>query len=210
MQFRAFIFDLDGTLVDSYPGIMESLNHTRLQFGLPPYDLPTVKTMVGRGLENLMRQALGDERFREGMVIFRKNYDHAHLSGTLILPGVRQTLAELKSRGVRMAVASNKPSDYSLNILKHLGIDPYFAECSGPDRAGTTKPDPAMLKGLMNALDVSPQETLYVGDMVLDAETARNAGVQLALVATGGNTYVELEAANPDFLFHDITGLLSF
>ena len=59
-------------------------------------------------------------------------------------------------------------------------------------------------------IGVSPQETLYVGDMVLDAETARNAGVQLALVATGGNTYVELEAANPDFLFHDITGLLSF
>lgn len=210
MHIRAIIFDLDGTLVDSYPGIQESLNHTRLQFGLPPYDLATVKTMVGRGMENLMRQALGEEHFREGMAIFRKSYDQAHLTGTMVLPGVRQTLAELMSRGFKMAVASNKPSGYSLNILRHLEIDSYFAECSGPDRAGSTKPDPAMLNGLMRDLGVNQQETLYVGDMVLDAEAARNAGVRLALVATGGNTYAELETAEPDFLFHDITGLLTF
>ncbi|HSP06571.1 MAG TPA: HAD-IA family hydrolase [Acidobacteriota bacterium] len=192
MRFRAVIFDLDGTLVDSYPAILESLNDTRLAFGLPPYDLQTVKTMVGRGLENLMRQALGDERYEEGMAVFRKSYDETHLRGTFLLPGVRQTLAELKARGVRMAVATNKPSDYSRNILRHLEVESYFMDCSGPDRAGCTKPNPAMLNGLMIALQVRPMETLYVGEMVLDLETARNAGVRLALIATGGNTFAEL------------------
>lgn len=209
MRFQAVIFDLDGTLVDSYSAILESLNDTRLAFGLPPYELEAVKGMVGRGLENLMRQALGDERYKEGMAIFRKSYDDTHLRGTVLLPGVQQTLAELQARGVRMAVATNKPSDYSLNILKYLGVDSFFAECSGPDRAGRTKPDPAMLNVLMMAMNVRPAETLYVGDMVLDAETARNAGVRLALIATGGNSFAELEAAEPDFLFHDITGLIS-
>lgn len=209
MRFRAVIFDLDGTLVDSYPAILESLNDTRLAFGLQPYDLATVRVMVGRGLENLMRQAVGEEKLKQGIALFRKSYDETHLRGTHLLPGVRQTLEELKARNVRMAVATNKPSDYSRNILKHLEVDSFFAECSGPDRAGRAKPDPAMLNGLMIALQARPMETLYVGDMVLDIETARNAGVKLALIATGGNTYEELEDAEPDFLFHDITGLLS-
>lgn len=209
MRFLAVIFDLDGTLVDSYPAIHESLNDTRIAFGLPPYDVETVKGMVGRGLENLMRQAIGDEHYKDAMAIFRKSYDETHLRGTFLLPGVRQTLQELYNRGIRMAVATNKPSDYSRNILKHLDVDDYFMECSGPDRAGRTKPDPTMLNGLMIALQVRPADTLYVGDMVLDAETARNAGVKLALVATGGNSFSELEALEPDFLFHDITGLIA-
>ena len=210
MKHRAVIFDLDGTLVDSYPAILESLNHTRLTLGLPPYDLATVKTMVGRGLENLMRQAVGEDQLKKATAIFRKSYDETHLRGTVILPGVRQTLEELHRTGLNMAVATNKPSDYSRNILKHLDLEQYFKECYGPDRCGgRAKPDPAMLNAVMIALKATPRESLYVGDMVLDAETARNAGVSLVLIATGGNSYTELDEIQPDYLFPDITGLLS-
>jgi phosphoglycolate phosphatase-like HAD superfamily hydrolase len=66
-----------------------------------------------------------------------------------------------------------------------------------------------MLNAVMIALQVRPRETLYVGDMILDAETARNAGVALALIATGGNTFEELEQVQPEYLYPDITGLLS-
>lgn len=208
MRFSAILFDLDGTLVDSYPAILQSLNHTREAFGLTPVDLSDVKKLVGRGLENLIRVAIGEEHLEEAIEIFRKSYDETHLTGSLLLPGVKESLAKLKKQRVRLAVASNKPSEYSLNILKNLEIAKFFETCSGPETVGKPKPDPAMLEDLMHRLGSSTADTLYVGDMTLDVETARNAGVRLALVATGGSSYEDLVAASPDYIARDLPSLL--
>ncbi len=209
MKYKALIFDLDGTLVDSYPAIHESLNHTLTSFGMPPVDLPTVKKMVGRGLENLIRDAIGQEHLKEGIESFKRSYDETHLSGTLLLPQVKETLQRLNDSGLSMAVASNKPSGYSKNILRHFEIDQYFAACYGPDIVQFIKPHPAMLQGLMTLLNVAPHETLYVGDMTLDLETAQNADVKAALIPTGGNSVDELKAIRPDYLLKDFSELFS-
>jgi len=207
-MFHSIIFDLDGTLVDSYPAILESLNSTRKLFHKSPLDLETVKKMVGKGIENLITQAIGAENMAEGVKMFRASYDETHRRETFLLPDVYSTLATLHRKGIKMSVASNKPSDYSKNILRHLGIDHFVIDCYGPDRGVSPKPDPAMLKTLMSLMDCTPEETLYVGDMALDAQTARNAGVYVALIPTGGGSVEELQSAQPDFLLSRFSEVL--
>lgn len=208
-RFRAIVFDLDGTLVDSYAGIADALNETLVALGRQPVDLATVKKMVGRGTENLIRQAVGEEQLQEGIRVFRAGYERHHLTGTTLMREVKPTLAELQRRGITMAVASNKISGYTRGILKHLDIERFLAACYGPDSvAGRTKPDPAMIHGIIQALGVDRSQTLYVGDMTLDAESARNAEVALALVAGGGNTLEELRSVKPDYLVPSFSALL--
>jgi phosphoglycolate phosphatase len=207
--FKSLIFDLDGTLVDSYPAIHESLNYTLTSFGRSPVDLATVKKMVGRGLENLIHDAIGPDHLKAGVELFKRSYDQTHLHGTFLLPKVKDTLQLLHRSGLSMAIASNKPSGYSRNILQHLAIDQYFAACYGPDIVQHTKPHPAMLQGLMKLLSVLPQQTLYIGDMILDLETARNANVKVALIPTGGNSVEELKEIYPDYLLEDFSELIN-
>src|SRR5262249_29170774 len=204
-MIEAIIFDLDGTLVDSYPAILESLNYTRETFGLSDVDMADVKRMGGRGLENLIRTAIGEKDLASGMEVFRTSYDKTHLTGSFLLPGVLEALQTIRQHSIPMAVASNKPAEYSKNILKHLGIDSFFVDCIGPEIVGKPKPDPAMINYLLERMHTSPANTLYVGDMILDAETARNAGVQLALVSTGGNSYEELQSLHPDYLLRSLS-----
>jgi len=210
MNFRALIFDLDGTLVDSYPGIQQSLNETLQQFGRPPVEIKTVKKMVGRGIENLMQQAIPDH-WRDAVPIFRKSYDETHLEGTFLFDDVISTLKILQSHEIPMSVASNKPPDFTRNILRHLKLDSYFVECFGPNSEIPPKPNPTMLQTAMVKMNSSVADTVYVGDMVLDAETARNARVRVALISTGGNSMEELREAKPDYLlmkFSDLTETL--
>ena len=208
IPIRCIIFDLDGTLVDSFPGIHQSVNDMLRGLHLPEVDLQTTKHRVGRGLENLVRETAGEANLKKGIKLFRKSYETAHLTGTHLFPDVHEVLQRLKEFGIRMAVASNKPADFSKSILRHLEIDMYFEECLGPDSDIPPKPHPAMLHEIMRRLDSLPGQTLYVGDMMMDVETARNAGVPVALVASGAFSEEELKKAQPEFLFGEIGELL--
>lgn len=207
-MFHSIIFDLDGTLVDSYPAILESLNQVLKAFHKNQVDMETAKKLVGKGLENLISQVIGSEDINAGVKAFRASYDETHRRGTFLLPGVLPTLEALHQKRIKMSVASNKPSDYSRNILEHLRINYFFVDCYGPDRGVPPKPEPAMLKTLMRLMDSSTEETLYVGDMVLDVQTARNAGVRVALIPTGGGSEEELRSAQPDFMLSSFSDLL--
>jgi phosphoglycolate phosphatase len=101
------------------------------------------------------------------------------------MPSVADTLQQLKDRGYRMAVATNKDSGFSSMILEHLGIRSYFMFVLGPNDVTHPKPYPDMLKTLMKRMGVERSETLYIGDMPLDEKTASSAEVDCLLVATG-------------------------
>jgi len=207
---RGIIFDFDGTLIDSYEPITESLNHVREAFGKPPLPVGEVKGMVGHGLEHLIEAAIGLEQVAEGVRLFRERYATICESRTKILPQVRETIEELDRRTYQMAIATNKPSYFARDILKALDLEHLFVEVLGPNDVERPKPDPEMLEIIMSRLGLGSDETLYVGDMPLDIEVARNAGVAVFALPTGSASRDDLLARRPDRLLHKFSDLLVY
>jgi phosphoglycolate phosphatase len=199
-RVRAIVFDLDGTLVDSYAPITASLNRARFAYSLPMLAVDEVRRRVGHGLESLIADLVGPDRVDDGVRIFREHYAESFAAGTLALPGVPATLNRLAGRGYRMAVASNKPARFGRAILETLGLDAHLDEIQGPDVAGHAKPHPAMIRRCLEILESSPEQSLYVGDMVLDVETAARAGLPVVLVAGGSSTDDDLHATGETVL----------
>ena len=191
---RGLVFDLDGTLVDSYGAIAESLNVARAAFGLPALAEGDVRRLVGRGLESLLESQVGPARLDEAVRRFRERYAEVGVAGTRALPGVGPGLERLSTHGYRMGVATNKPARFARPILDALGLARWFGCIVGPDTAGATKPDPALLRHCLGALGVEAVDTHYIGDMVLDVETADRAGVRILLVQGGSSSDAELHA----------------
>jgi 2-phosphoglycolate phosphatase len=211
-RVRAIVFDLDGTLIDSYEAITESLNHALRLAGKPPRSLEEVRGMVGLGLETLIERAMGGpDLVEEGVLNFRRHYDHICVGKTILLPEVADTLAELDRRGYRMAVATNKPSYFARRLLEGLHVRPYLVTVLGPDLVEHRKPHPEMVLEAMRRMGTTAAETLYVGDMEIDIETARAAGIPVVVLPTGSRSASALQAAAPDLLvrsFRDLLALL--
>jgi len=208
---RALVFDLDGTLVDSYGPIAASLNRARTHFDLPPLSLEAVRASVGHGLESLIADLVGPDRVDHGVQLFREHYARVFGDGTRVLDGVRGTLSRLTAAGYRMAVASNKPARFSTPILERLELVEAFQCILGPDSVDSHKPEPTMLRTCMERLGVERTATVYVGDMVLDVETAGRAGVPVLLVPGGSSTTESLTSTGQTVLpsFEALGELLS-
>jgi phosphoglycolate phosphatase len=189
-RVRGVVFDLDGTLVDGYEGIASAVNAARAAFGLPALASDDVRGRVGLGLTHLMDDVLGEGRAEAGAAIFRSVYDRVCVDQTQPAPALHKTLSALRARGFRMSVASNKPVAYSIRILVRLGVHALFDTVEGPETAGSLKPDPAMIRACLAAMNVHADEAVYVGDMTIDAEAGERAGVPVLLVS-GGSTPAE-------------------
>lgn len=185
VSVRLVVFDLDGTLIDSYSAIHESLVGAMSRLGFEPWDLETTKRHVGWGLESLMADAVGQANVNDGVRLFRDIYPGVFLDHTTLIPKVMPALSALRSDNRKMAVATNKPSDFSRDILRHLGILEFFCQVLGPNDVSKPKPDPEMIRTILDRTGTDPDHTLYVGDMPLDIESGENAGIATALVATG-------------------------
>ena len=206
---RGVVFDLDGTLVDSYDAITRSLNHALRSLGEEPLAAARVRQMVGRGIEVLVERALGGpERVAEAVRLFREEYAQVAVEMTEALPDVQPTLATLSDRGYRMGVASNKPARFCRIILEHLGMLPFMTDVLGPDVVENAKPHPEMVHRLLTRFELDAREVVYVGDMGVDAETCRNAGVVCWLIPTGSCSAAELQDAGGDRLLERFTDLL--
>lgn len=210
MLIRGIIFDFDGTLIDSYQAITQSLNHVRSTFALPPLDAAKVKAMVGHGLEQLMKEAVGPERVEEGVRLFRESYAAICEKETTILPQVKETIEELDRRGYQMAIATNKPSYFARDILKALELDHLFAEVLGPNDVEKPKPDPEMIELTMLRIGLGPDEVVYIGDMLLDIEVARRAGIAVYALPTGSASRETLLEGHPDRLLRRFSDLLTY
>jgi len=193
---RCILFDLDGTLVDSYEPIMESLNAARQAFGLAPYTRAEVVRRVGHGLESLMAESLGEANVAQGVRIFRERYQIVSLPKTRLLPGVEPTVRELSRRGYRMGVVTNKPATFSRRILQHLRVSELFPALAGPDDA-PAKPNPEMVFRVLRHLVCRKEEAVLVGDMLVDHQTALAAGIPFFALATGSESRENLLAAAP-------------
>jgi 2-phosphoglycolate phosphatase len=210
LRYRAVLFDLDGTLVDSYTALADAINHARAQHGLDPLAEGTIRGLVGDGVQKLLERAFDSSVPSTAQEEFEQRYDAICCEQSHVLADVESTLQSLHAAGVKMAVCTNKPTGFSAKILAHLGIVHHFASVVGPDLAGARKPDPRHLLHALMTTGCAATEALFVGDMPIDVRTARNAGLDIAVIASGSSTADELRASRPDYFlerFPDLIGV---
>ena len=205
---RAMLFDFDGTLADSYSAIAASVNHVRQTHGLPALEEAEVRRHVGRGLEYLLKNTVPDVDVPGDSECYRAHHPSVMLRGTRLLPGAVEVLAPAKNAGLKVGVCSNKPRAFTKELLEFLDIRQYIDSAFGPEDVARPKPAPDMLLKALTWFRVAPGEALYVGDMVVDIETATLAGVKVWVVATGSDDLPTLEAAGPDRILQGLSEIL--
>lgn len=207
-EVKALIFDLDGTLIDSKLDLVHAVNATRRQMSLPPLDDDLVSSYVGDGVQKLIERAMGEgvqaARISEAMNYFLEYYRAHMLDHTVAYPGVREALELLADRP--MAVLTNKPLRFSIEILEGLALRRYFRYVYGGNSFEKKKPDPAGVNKLLGEFQIGPRQAMVVGDSAIDVQTARNAGTWAAGV-TYGLGKAGIGAASPDILLDTLAEL---
>ncbi|MEZ5963034.1 MAG: HAD-IA family hydrolase [Planctomycetota bacterium] len=198
------LFDLDGTLVDSLPDIAASVNHVRAANGLPRLDDGAVASMVGDGLNVLLRRALpglGAEACADAAALY---HDH-HLEQCTRLvrpfPGVSSCLARWHADGTAMAVVTNKPLEFAGRILDALALRRYLSVVVAGDSTPTKKPHPGpCLHALdqLGARDASKRRGTMIGDSVQDLRAGKAAGLRTLAVLFGYRDEATLRAEGAD------------
>jgi phosphoglycolate phosphatase len=204
------VFDLDGTLVDSQRDLTEAVNATRAWMGLAPLPQEKVSRYVGNGAPVLVQRALPDaseEDWSRGLQYFLEYYREHMLDSTTLYPGVREALDQLHGAGVPLAVLTNKPIRFTLQMLEGLQLDLHFFRVYGGNSFPEKKPHPMGLDALIAEACAVRKRTVMVGDSAVDVETARNAGVRACGVRWGFLPQSFL-ASPPDFLIDDLRELV--
>jgi len=209
---QAVLFDLDGTLADSFGAIAEALNKALAAHDEPTRELEWVKHHVGRGAAELLRDALGHEapedRLRAVGHDFGLRYREIYLKGTLPMPGAQKVLTHVhQATGGKVGVVSNKHAALCRDWLRYWDLLRFVAAVSGPDTAGARKPDPGALRPVLATLGVDAADALLVGDMEVDVETGRATGVPVVTVAGPSRSREELAAAGADAILADLREL---
>lgn len=200
----AFVFDLDGTLVDSGRDIAASANFARGSLGLPRLDEATAISYVGDGVVTLLERVLtvdgvvpGPERVEEGLAVFREHYAHHLLDTTTLYPGVLDTLRHFSR--LPLMIATNKPRTFTETILRELHVDGAFRRVVTAEDAAR-KPDPEQITLCCEGLGLDPAEVAMVGDSPNDIRAARAYGAVAVGVTYGLKPAGVVTAEGPDVL----------
>jgi phosphoglycolate phosphatase len=198
------VFDLDGTLVDTAPDLIDSLNVLFAREGLEPIDPAAGRTMIGGGVKRLIERGLAAQgraftpaHVDELYSAYVAHYAEHIADRSRPYPGVEAALDRLATRGARFAICTNKLAWLSVRLLERIGLAPRFAAICGPDTFGIQKPDPEMLRRTARAAGGDIARTVMVGDSATDIRTARAAGVPVIAVDFG-YTEVPVEQLDPD------------
>ena len=214
MRFRCLLFDLDGTLVDSREDLVTSVNLTLAEMGRGPLAGDVVAGFVGEGVSKLIERALtasmgrapAGEEVESGVEVFRRHYRLHLLDQTRPYSQVAETLSHFQA--LPMAVVTNKPSDFTLEILEGLGLRRYFRAVLGGDSVPQRKPRPEPLLEAARLCGVTPADCLMVGDSRIDILAGR-AAVMMTCGFTGGfRGREELAEAGADFLINRFAELI--
>jgi phosphoglycolate phosphatase len=208
-----FIFDLDGTLIDSKEDIAYSLNAALARVNYPPLSVSRVEEFIGDGVGKLVERALRATTNREPdsketkafVPIFFEEYGLHLLDQTRLFPNTLETLDQLS--WAKFAIVSNKPEGFCRRILEGLGIASKFQAILGGDSVDSRKPDP---EGILRAIEICgsiPSQTMMVGDSPVDIAAGKAAGTYTCGVAGGFRSQEQLEAAQCDLLISSLADL---
>jgi len=208
-DIKLVIFDLDGTLVDAYEAITRSFNYTMEKHGYLPQHPLVIRRAVGWGDRNLLKPFVKKSDLDKALSTYRRHHRLSLLEYSRLIKGVRRVLGYLKGKNYRLAVASNRPTSFSRIILRQLKLNGYFAYVLCADRLKQGKPHPEIIQRIMRQFSAGAQETVYIGDMPIDAEAARRAGIRAIIVSGGSGIKNEIRAEKPYRMIRNILVLKS-
>ena len=189
-QIYTILFDLDGTLVDTAPDLMDAHNHVMRKFGHKEKKLSDIKSLAGRGawvmMQRAFRQEINDEKLKKEMTkefidFYSENIDR----GSKPINGVMEFLSWAKSKNISLAVCTNKQERLAVDLLKKLKMYNFFEYVAGSDTFSFNKPDPRHLTNVVEIIQGDLKKTLMVGDSEVDGKSAENANIPFILVKDG-------------------------
>ena len=213
---RACIFDLDGTLTNTLESMTYSVNRTLDEMGLSRITKDQCRMFVGNGARVLIEKSLkvsGDPkalRIEEGMKVYGRIFDQNCTYHVTPYEGIPGMLKALKEKGMHLAVLSNKPDRQTVKVVKEIFGDGLFDYVQGQKEGIRRKPEPDGVWYLMEQMQVSKEECLYIGDSEVDAATGKNAGLKTIGVLWGFRDRTTLETAGADHLIAKPEELLQF
>lgn len=212
---KLVVFDLDGTLVDSIFDLGNAVNFALENHNLPLHPMSDYYTFVGNGMEDLVRRSMGEKGIDDKLYLkVRKDFDehyNAHSNdNTIAYGGVTELLEDLRSKGIKTAVLTNKAQEYVGDILKKCfpnhKFDLYFGQQQGVMR----KPHPQAFELLLKELQVNKEDCLYIGDSEVDVKTAFNADVDLVAVTWGYRSVKTLTDAGAKIMVNHPKEILNY
>jgi len=213
MPLQAVLFDLDGTLVDSVPGIYDAVQRVLHELERPPCNLSEVRQWVGNGSRTLMARALNTEdhsAIQTALTAFERHYAQT-LINTTLYPGVIEGLQQLQQAPIVMACVTNKARAFTLPMLNMLGLTGFFNVVLGGDEMRQLKPAPAGLLQACASLQVAHTASIMVGDSANDLQAAQAAGIESIAVNWGYPQGESLVNYGPSLIadsFHELTTAL--
>lgn len=212
-MYKAVLFDMDGTVLDTVGDLTDAINISLEKFGFPARSVEEVKSFLGKGPAHFVNCAVPegtDEITRQQVLAFYEPYYDSHCQvKTAPYPGIMELLKALKARGLRLAVISNK-QEPAVKVLARQHFAGLLELAVGTNARIRCKPDPSAVLAAMEELGVEKDETLYVGDMDVDLNTARNAGIDCVCVSWGFLGRKKLEALGAKHIVDTAQELLDF
>ena len=216
-HIKLIAFDLDGTLLDSVPDLAVAADQAVQALGYPAVTEAQVRDYVGNGADVLIGRSLSrsltvspdlaPELQAKARVLFDDYYEQSGHKLSHLYPTVKETLAELHQAGFIMALVTNKPSKFVLDVLAKHGIDQYFVDVIGGDTFPEKKPNPMALNWLLEKHGCQPQQMLMVGDSSNDIKAAKNAGCHSFGLTYGYNHGEPISASEPDYVADTLADL---
>lgn len=209
------LIDVDGTLVDSVPDLAFCVDEMMRHLGREPWGESRVRDWVGNGVERLVRRALigrldgepDEAEFRRAYPVFLELYAENTSKRSLLYPGVMEGLDYLRASAYALGCVTNKAEQFTIPLLRDLGIHDYFSIVICGDTLEHKKPHPAPLLHAAEFFKVEPARSLMVGDSISDVRAARAAGFQIACLPYGYNHGEDIRVAEPDVVIETLAHL---
>jgi len=214
-MFKAIIFDLDGTLLNTLEDIADSMNEALIKFGYPSMPLEKYKLFVGDGVDAFIKRVTGKPQIdkiemEEIKKVYKEIYNRRWNLKTKPYPNILKTLQTLNEKGIKMNVLSNKPDDFTKLCVRHYFPDIKFEYIIGERKGFPIKPDPFYALEIASKLGISPEKFVYFGDTNTDMQTALNASMYPVGVLWGFRDEEELKSNGAKELISDPVEMLKF
>ncbi|NLM04199.1 MAG: HAD family hydrolase [Clostridiales bacterium] len=211
-KYKGIIFDLDGTLINSIEDIVDSMNEVLNEYGMATFTLEEYKTKIGSGIRNLVKRSLPEntkeEEIDEAVKLYEKFYEKNYLNKTKAYEGIDELLEKLVEMDIKLGINSNKKDNYTKELAKKIFKNIPFIKVFGEREGIPIKPDTTTMLEIVEAMELQPEEVLYIGDSDVDMITGKNANMDTVGVEWGFRSKEELISSGATYIISTPKDLL--